>query len=45
MKHPKAFNNYARSYTVEMLNSKDPTTQVNITKPHVRNLLKDCWLK
>lgn len=25
---------------VEMLNSQDPTSQLNVTKPHVKSLLK-----
>ena len=40
-KHSKALKNYARSYTVEVLNSKGLTNQLDITKPHVKNLLEE----
>ena len=39
--HLKAFKNYERSYTVEVTNSQDLTSQFNITKAHVKNLLED----
>ena len=35
-KHSKAFKNCARSYTVEVLKSKDLTSQ-----PNIKNLLED----
>ena len=42
-KYSKAFKNYARGYTVELLNSQDRTSQLNIAKPHVKNLLTDLF--
>ena len=45
MKYSKAFENYARSYTVEVLNSQNLVSQLNITKPHVKTLLKDLLAK
>ena len=41
IKYSIAFKNYAHSFTVEVLNFRDPRIQPNITKPHVKILLKD----
>ena len=39
-KHSNNFKNYARIYTVEVLDSRDPAIQLNIAKPHDENLFK-----
>ena len=41
MKPSKAFKIYAPSYAVKVLNSQDPRSQLNITEPHVKSLLKN----
>ena len=43
--YSSAFTNYARSYTAEVSNSRDPASQLYITKPHLKNLLKDLLIK
>ena len=42
-KYPSAFKNYAHIYKVKVLDSKDTSIQLDITMPHVKNLLKDFW--
>ena len=40
-KKSKAFKNYAPSYTVDVVDSRDSEIQVHITKFYVRNSFKD----
>ena len=40
-----AFKNYAHRLTFEVLGSRDPEIQLNITKTHVKNKLKDLLFK
>ena len=44
-KYASAFKNHARSYAVEELGSKDLLIQLNISKPHVKDLLKNFLVK
>ena len=37
----KAFKRYARSYKVEIINSKDPLIQLEASKSSIKNLFKD----
>ena len=41
VKISNAFRTYARSYKVEIVDSKDPLTHLEATKSRIRNLLKD----
>ena len=40
-KYLSAFKNNASSYTIKVLNYRDPAIQLNITNPHVKNKRKD----
>lgn len=39
----QVFLNYAQSLVVEVLDSKDPVIQLNITNIHAKNRLKICY--
>ena len=39
-KYSRTFKNYTHSFTIEELDFRDPEIQLNITKPHVKILLK-----
>ena len=41
VKISKAFTGYARSYGIEITDSKDPSVQLTISKPSIEDLLKD----
>ena len=41
VKTPKAFKEYARSYNIELIDSKDPSIQLTISKSSLINLFKD----
>ena len=41
VKTSKAFEGYARSYSTEILDSKDPSVQLTISKPSIKDLFKD----
>ena len=41
MKTSKAFKGYARSYSIEIIDSKDPSVQLKNSKPSIIDLLKD----
>ena len=41
VKVSKAFKGYARSYSVEVIDSKDPSVQLTISRPNIKDLLKD----
>ena len=36
-----AFKKYARSYRIEIVDSKDPSYQLTISKPGIKTLFKD----
>lgn len=40
-KYSSTFKNYGHSYTVKMLDFRDPAIQLNITKACIKNRLKD----
>ena len=37
----KAFKGYARSQSIEILDSKDPSVQLTISKPNIKDFFKD----
>ena len=37
----KAFKGYARSYNIEIINSKDPSVQLSISNPRIKELFDD----
>ena len=37
----KAFRGYARSYSIEIIDSKDPSVQFSISNPAIKDLFKD----
>ena len=37
----KAFRGYPGTYSVEVIDSKDPSVQLTISRPSVKDLLKD----
>ena len=37
----KAFKGYAHSYSVEVINSEDPSVQLTISRPSIKDLFKD----
>ena len=41
VKVSKAFKGYARKYSIEIIDSKDPSVQLTINKPSIKDLLKD----
>ena len=41
VKISKAFKGYARSYSIEITDSKDPSVQLIISKPSIKDLFKD----
>ena len=41
VKTPKAFQGYARSYSIEIINLKDPSVQLTISKPSIKEIFKD----
>ena len=41
VKVPKAIKGYARSYSVDVINSKDPSVQLTISKPNIKDLFKN----
>ena len=40
-KTSKAFKGYARSYSIEIIDSKDPSGQLTTSKPSIEDLFKD----
>ena len=40
-KKSKTFKGYARSYRIEIIDSKDPLVQLEATKSNIKDLLKD----
>ena len=43
VKTSKAFKGYARNYSVEVRDSKDPSVQLTISRPSIRDLFKDLY--
>ena len=41
LKVSKAFKGYARSYSVDVIDSKDPSVQLTISKPNIKDLFKN----
>ena len=41
VKTSKAFKGHARSYSIEIIDSKDPSVQLTISKPSIKDLFKD----
>ena len=41
VKTSKAFKRYARSYSVEIIDSKDPSVQLTISKPSIEDSFED----
>ena len=41
VKVSKAFKGYARSYSVDVIDSKDPSVQLTISKPNIKDLFKN----
>ena len=41
MKISKGFKGYARSYSIEIIDSKYPSVQLTISKPSIKDLFKD----
>ena len=41
VKTSKAFKRYAKSYSIEIIDSKDSSVQFTISKPSIKDLLKD----
>ena len=41
VKVSKAFKGYARIYSVEVIASKDPSVQLKINRPNIKDLFKD----
>ena len=41
VKTSKAFKGYARSCSTEMIESKDPSVQLTVSKPSIKDLFKD----
>ena len=41
VKISKAFKEHARSYSIEIIDSKDPSVQLTINKPSIKDLFKD----
>ena len=41
VKTSKAFKGYAHSYSVEVINSKNPSVQLMISRPSIKDLFKD----
>ena len=41
VKVSKAFKGYVHSYSVEVIDSKDPSVQLTISRPNIKDLLKD----
>ena len=41
VKTSKAFKGYARSYSIEIIDPKDPWVQLTISKPSIKVLFKD----
>ena len=41
VKTSKAFKGYVRSYSVEVIDSKDPSIQFTISRPSIKDLFKD----
>ena len=37
----KAFKRYARSYRIEIIDSKDPSVQLTVSKSSIKDLFKD----
>ena len=37
----KAFKRYARSYRIEIIDSKDPSVQLTVSKSRIKDLFKD----
>ena len=44
VKTSKAFKGYARSYCIELIDSKDPSIQLTISKASIEDLFKDLLL-
>ena len=41
VKNSDAFSGYARSYNVEIVDKKDPSVQLEVSKPSIEDLFKD----
>ena len=41
VKTSKAFERYARSYNIEIIDSKDSSVQLTISKTSIKNMFKD----
>ena len=41
VKRSKAFKVYTRSFSIKVIDSKDPSLQFTISKPNIKDLFKD----
>ena len=41
VKMSKAFRRYAKSYSIEIIDLKDPSVQLTIRKPNIEDLFQD----
>ena len=44
-KQSSAFSGYAKSYKVEIVDSKDPLVQLEASKPSIKDLFKDLLIQ
>ena len=45
VKVSKAFRRYARSYSIEIIDSKDPSVQFTVSKPSIEDLFENLWIE
>ena len=45
VKISKAFRRYARSYSIEIIDSKDPSVQFTVSKPSIEDLFENLWIE
>ena len=45
VKISKAFRRYARRYSIEIIDSKDPSVQLTVGKPSIEDLFENLWIE